>query len=353
MTILPVDVRPFLWDIEMALKAVTYFVGYMVITVPIAGAFARWKAHYNPKIVQLEGAEEDANTKKINNVFQMLSRVYKVEGVAGLYKGVVPDLIAIAATLLVTGIAHLAHFGMDEFIRLRWHFENPVAFYFYEVFSRSVRVAVIVLFALPFTILYMRSVFMIQILRKNLTATHSVVTTPLVLPVHKPVLALRLLFTREELRRPWKLYTFPLIFAHAFPLAWTIEFLQRLHKIHPPLDHYGHGEYVWWRVLLASLGLIVGLVVFPPLEVIKAKLSVQRTGATQNVLPTEEQESQPQVAEYPEEVVAFRQEAYTGLIDCVRKIIWEEGMNALSRLWWVNAIIVFIISGVAKWALRI
>lgn len=62
------------------------------------------------------------------------------------------------------------------------------------------------------------------------------VTTPLVLPFHKPILALRLLFNPEELRAPWKLYTFPLIVTHAFPIAWTIEVLQRMQKILPPFD---------------------------------------------------------------------------------------------------------------------
>jgi len=321
-----------IWEVAAALKAATFFIGYMVVTVPIAGAFARWKAHYSPKVVQLAGAEEDANTKKINNVFQMLGRVYRIEGVSGLYKGIMPNLIAIAFSLLVAGITHRLHFGVDEFIRLRWHFTNPISFYSFEVFSRSVRVAVLVLFALPFNILYLRTV-----------------TTPLMLSLHKPMVALRLLFTSEELRHPWKLYTFPLIFAHAFPIAWTLELLTRLQKIHPPLDN-SHTEYIWWRVLLASFALIVAFIAFPPLEVVKAKLSVQRIGDHPTLLPTEEQEVLPQAPEYPEEVVGFRQEKYTGLIDCLKKIAQEEGKKSLFRLWWVNAIAVFVISGVAKWA---
>lgn len=69
-----------------------------------------------------------------------------------------------------------------------------------------------------------------------LTDTCSVVTTHLVLPFHKPILVLRLLFTPEELRAPWKLYTFALIVTHAFPIAWKIEVLQRMEKILPPFD---------------------------------------------------------------------------------------------------------------------
>ncbi|KZP12069.1 hypothetical protein FIBSPDRAFT_870562, partial [Athelia psychrophila] len=267
------------------LKAFVFLVGFVVISTPIEGIFARWRATYSPKVVQLEGAEEDANTKKVNNVFQMLGRVYKVEGVVGLYKGIMPNIIAFAAINIWTLVAHLAGLSIDDFIRLRWHFDSKVAFYLFEVFSRSVRVAVFVVPALIFTILYYR-----------------VVTTPLVLPVHKPVLALRLLFTPEELRAPWKLYTPALIATHAFPIAWTIEVLQRMQKILPPFDN-SHTEYVWWRVVLAIVTITVALVVFPVLEVVKAKLSVQKIGATHTALPTEERETQPVVAEYPEEVV--------------------------------------------------
>lgn len=40
----------------------------------------RWRAHYNPKVVQLEGGDgPDANRKRVNNVFQMLGKVYRVE----------------------------------------------------------------------------------------------------------------------------------------------------------------------------------------------------------------------------------------------------------------------------------
>lgn len=134
-------------------------------------------------------------------------------------------------------IASLAGLSIDSFIRLRWHFDNKVAFYLFEVFSRSVRVALFVVPGLIFTILYYRLVLSHpRLSRIILTETCSVVTTPLVLPAHKPVLTLRLLFTPEELRAPWKLYTPALIVTHAFPIAWTIEVLQRMQKILPPFD---------------------------------------------------------------------------------------------------------------------
>lgn len=58
-------------------------------------------------------------------------------------------------------------------------------------------------------------------------------------------------------------------------------------------------------MVLAIVTITLALVVFPVLEVVKAKLSVQRIGATHTALPTQEHETQPEVAQYAEEVVGW------------------------------------------------
>jgi len=108
-------------------------------------------------------------------------------------------------------------------------------------------------------------------------------------------------------------------------------------------------HHVWWKVILAIVAITPALVVFPVLEVVKAKLSVQKIGATHTALPTQERETQPEVVEYPEEVVGFRQEPYGGFFDSVKRIANEEGAKSLFRLWWVSAIVTFFLSGTASW----
>jgi len=44
----------------------------------------------------------------------------------------------------------------------------------------------------------------------------------------------------------------------------------------------------------------------------------------------------------------FREEPYTGLIDCGKKIAQEEGWTALFRLWWIDAILLIFATGVAE-----
>ncbi|KAL6302114.1 hypothetical protein BKA93DRAFT_818693 [Sparassis latifolia] len=126
----------------------------LIIAVPLTGALVRLRANYNPKEHQLdpEGNVEAHPGPVVTSFFGMLRRVKRIEGWSGLYKGMMPTLLASAV---------LAAYGL---------------------FSMLV--------SLPATIKTYRSI-----------------TTPHKLPYFRPVYSL--LLTPTERRKPWILYLTP------------------------------------------------------------------------------------------------------------------------------------------------
>jgi len=96
--------------------------------------------------------------------------------------------------------------------------------------------------------------------------------------------------------------------------------------------------------------LIGSFAILTPLEVLSARLSVQRnhpTGAS--VLPTSTREGREamlndegspglEYAGAEEDVIALRDEdaPYSGLLYAYRKVIEEEGRGTLYRCWWLT-----------------
>jgi len=70
----------------------------LAILVPLTGGLVRFRANYNPKALRLNDPEEgvQAHTGPIVSTFVgMMRRVYKIEGIPGLYKGLMPTLISV------------------------------------------------------------------------------------------------------------------------------------------------------------------------------------------------------------------------------------------------------------------
>lgn len=132
------------------------------------------------------------------------------------------------------------------------------------------------------------------------------ITTPIRLTTAKPRLALISLFTHDELSRPSVLYHIPGLFlTHLITNAFAFEVFSRFRDLVPSLlaprkirDTSEPTEEPW-QFIFAAVGLTLGLTVLPMIEVAKAKLSLQRTGALWAVPVYEENsEDHPEGEEY-------------------------------------------------------
>lgn len=294
----------------------------LAVYVPVAGTISRWRATHQPKAaIQLEGDVEGAAvpaSPRVNNVFKMFGKVYRAEGVAGLYKGTMP-LLMLAGPSTLYQMFSIRRTATDLSPNI---FVNVLAHIVYHLFVAAI--------ALPLYVLLMRNV-----------------TTPVRLAWFKPMQAIRVLFTPAERSNPFSIYLTPGLFLGLLiQEAYASELLgRRFDRL--TRGYGGDGRPEIWRLAVADLILTIGFVCMPPLQVATSKLAVQRTGEEENV--TEESES---VELYSTEVVGFRSESYTSLLDCLKKVRDEEGTMTLYRLWWINVISVLALSGVARWAIH-
>lgn len=158
--------------------------------------------------------------------------------------------------------------------------------------------------------------------------SHSAITTPHKLSAFDASAALRVLLSPAERAQPLRLYLAPGV---AFALV-----LEAL--ISPTLSLLRF--FVFPRVPLgAALGAALPLLILTtalttPLQVMVTRLTLQRLGGgpddTAAAVPT-----------YPEQVLTFRTDEapYTGLLDCFRKTVEEEGWRVLYRAWWLAAVL--------------
>lgn len=209
--------------------------------------------------------------------------------------------------------------------------------------------------------------------------TFSAVTTPHKLGWFAPRIALRALFTPYERSKPWVLYFTPgLAVAQSLHVLYFLLIARGLRALlvpsytpngfffnGEPLSSFG-GFWAYVGMSFYALFLAASIVVLTPLEVLSARLSVQRNhpnGAT--ALPTtngagtgganEEREGMLsgtesandgiglEYAGAEEDVIALRDEVvpYSSLVDAYRKVVLEEGMGTLYRCWWLTLIAAF------------
>ncbi|KAG6827886.1 hypothetical protein H0H92_010095 [Tricholoma furcatifolium] len=93
------------WPIKLPMR-IQFFIFVLVRNIivnlaitPFLGVLVRYRAHYSPKAVQL-GADDAVPARTgptISSYFSTFKRVYKLEGWAGLYKGMTWPGLSLAA----------------------------------------------------------------------------------------------------------------------------------------------------------------------------------------------------------------------------------------------------------------
>ncbi|EGN99882.1 hypothetical protein SERLA73DRAFT_180152 [Serpula lacrymans var. lacrymans S7.3] len=300
------------------------YVGFsLAILVPLSGALVRFRAHYNPKGLQLdsEGGVQPHTGPVISSFFGMLKRVYRIEGWSGLYKGLMPTLLS---TLFI--MVFLLVFLSDSNLR---HGAYNVP-------------SVGVLGTLSY------SLFSMLISLPQVIVTDRAITTPHKLPFLQPIYSLRLLLTPTERRRPWLLYLTPgLLAAQVCHIAYVVLGLRSVRKLLlPQLSESGFptaNDISYVKLGIFSAIALLSTFVLTPLEVITTRLAIQRNHAAPefNSVAQEEEGDAEEGAEYAgveEDVIGLRNERdpYIGLLDCAKRIIDEEGWAALYRAWWLT-----------------
>ncbi|KAG6861144.1 hypothetical protein C0995_003412 [Termitomyces sp. Mi166 len=294
----------------------------LAITIPFVGILVRYRAHYNPKAVQLEsedGAQEARTGPVINGYFSTLTRVYKLEGWPGLYKGAMPELLTVLFIAPLT-IGVILLYGTDPD---NWPDKAKLDTLGLPALTALGIASLIV--SLPITIL-----------------TYRTIVTPYKLSCFSLRQSLRTLLTPTERARPWLLYLTPgLLVAQLLKLAVVVPALSILQSfILPELPRSG-GEIDSHAILRFSAYVILialSTSVVVPLEVITTRLALQRNHGSQ----VGSQETEPVLSVYSaeEDVIGLRDEndQYISFLDCLKRMVSEEGRVTLFRAWWITFI---------------
>ncbi|OCH92276.1 mitochondrial carrier [Obba rivulosa] len=297
----------------------------ILITVPLNGALVRLRANYNPKGLQLdpEGNVEPHTGPIVTSFFGMLRRVKRLEGWAGLYKGLMPTLLATSFltifVVLALDAANPSYLGRVDPPTI-----SPLETLLYGLFYLVI--------SLPATIIATRAI-----------------TTPYKLPYLNPIKSLRVLLTPTERRRPWILYATPGLFVtETLHIAYLALVLGTLRIWLVPAPGEGQSRFETFSPIKFSIYLtiqILSTAILCPLEVMATKLAIQRNHAAPEYNSVE-QEVEDATADYAdleeysgdEEVIGLRSEKdpYLGFANCFKRIVDEEGWKTLYRAWWVT-----------------
>jgi hypothetical protein len=295
----------------------------LAIVVPLTGALVRFRANYNPKALQLdaEGGAQPHTGPVVSSFFGMLMRVYRIEGWAGLYKGLMPTLMA---TVVLTV------FVVSAFKSVTLHHGS------YSAPSAG-----------PLGMLGY-GIFMMVISLPSVIITYRAITTPHKLPYFKPRYSLRVLLTPTERRRPWIIYLTPgLLLAEILHIAYIVLVLRTArHLLLPASAKSGvpsKEDFPPVRMAIYFVLCLFSTAILTPLEVISTRLAIQRNHAAPefNSVVQEVEGEGEEHAEYSgaeEDVIGLRSEGdpYLGMIDCAKRIVKEEGYRALYRAWWLT-----------------
>ncbi|OAX39312.1 hypothetical protein K503DRAFT_769608 [Rhizopogon vinicolor AM-OR11-026] len=294
----------------------------MTVMVPLLGTRVRFRAHYNPKGLQLhsEGELEGGHHTGpvISSFFGMLRRIYRIEGWSGLYRGLMPSLLfRVIPFFLVILLSHS---------NLRHEMNNDSDGGAVGMLAYSI---LVMLVSLPLEII-----------------TNRAITTPHKLPYFNVIYSLRILLTPTERRRPWILYLTPgLLAAKVAHAAYGVLFVRLIGQLLPEFVKPGAiirlEEISPVRFTIAFAVVVLSKAIIIPWEVIVTRLSIQRNHAVPELNSmTQEDSDGEKVTEYAgaeEDVIGLRtdREPYVGLVDCGKRIIDEEGWKTLYRAWWL------------------
>ncbi|KAJ7901894.1 mitochondrial carrier domain-containing protein [Mycena olivaceomarginata] len=294
----------------------------LAIVVPLSGVLVRFRASYNPRGLALdsEGSAVPHTGPVVSSYFGMLRRVWQIEGFSGFYKGLMPTLVtALAISLIILTF-------MDAPGHRHSSYKAPSA-------------------GILGTLLY--SLLMMFISLPNAIITCAI-TTPHKLPYFGLMKSLRVLLTPTERRQPWILYLTPgLLASQCLHIAYVTLVLAPLRRLLVPIieesGFVAYSELSWIKISVYFAVVVVSAGILTPLEVISTRLAIQRNQASSeyNSVSQEVEGDAEEIAEYAgadEDVIGLRTDAepYTGLLDCGKTIINEEGFMALYKAWWLT-----------------
>ncbi|KIY73105.1 hypothetical protein CYLTODRAFT_434448 [Cylindrobasidium torrendii FP15055 ss-10] len=290
----------------------------LAIIVPLTGVLVRFRANYNPKGLQLdaEGGATPYTGPVVKTYFGMFQRVYQIEGVNGLYKGVMP-------TLLSTSVVTLTLLFVMDSRPTHGTYHAPNAGIFGTLFY---------------------SIFMMLIALPTAIITYRAITTPHKLPYFNPTKSLRALLTATERRRPWIIFLTPgLLAAEVSHIALVVLVLTPLRRLLLPALPADNSlpEISTFKIVIYVLVVAAFTVVLTPLEVVATRLAIQRNHSPadyDNLSQDPDGTDGDDFAGAEEDVIGLRNEEdpYLGLVDCIQRVVQEEGWQALYRAWWLT-----------------
>ncbi|KAK7055827.1 hypothetical protein R3P38DRAFT_3170487 [Favolaschia claudopus] len=341
----------------------------LAIVMPFAGALVRFRANYTPKTgaVRLTDGEHAASDVRARDAdsavdatfgyFGMFARVWRLERWAGLYKGSVPTLIStLIAFVVIIPIAILLAQGdirgpippyptelpspsSSSFSALLAQAAPPPHILFPQIWLHYLAGIITALLLIPLQILINRAI-----------------TTPYILPLRRGSTrtALRTLLSPSERAKPLRLYLTPGV---ALGVLCESLIAPALVLLRAATRSLPGGFHLAGAIPSVLLSVLLGT----PLAVAVVRLTLQRRGpegsgeAEALLGEGAGSEGQAVLKRYTplggESVLEVRGDAvgasligvenvggemYTGLVDCLRKVVREEGWGVLARAWWVQ-----------------
>ncbi|KAL5480708.1 hypothetical protein ACEPAI_9648 [Sanghuangporus weigelae] len=304
----PVTPRPQISDKLLAGFSVSHLV-FSVLWFPFSTTLIKYRVNYVPRRVSLDGERSrvpESGEGAVKSYFGMLKKVLRVEGFSGFYKGFMPWLLEYIVCLVIDRLHVKFFFSMSDDGAFSSSPRNRV----YRIFET--------LLFLPVKIVAMRAT-----------------TCSYKLPWFDSTVSLNALLTEAEHQRPWLLFLAPgVLVLEALALAYdAYAFSHFFTKIIAP--NYGGDKSV--AKPRRSLARFVSFLCFAALnvtvkcflDVVSARLCVQRNDQTGDDASSVSKITKRDVAgNLP----------YTGFVDCVQRIVNEEGLSALFRAWWYDLI---------------
>ncbi|KAJ7136233.1 mitochondrial carrier [Mycena filopes] len=291
------------------------------ITMPFVGTLVRYRANYTPKRgVQLPGEDAGTSTnEETDSYFGMMKRVHRIEGWPGLYKGIMPSMIASLITAVVISPIVL--------ITTMGHQVLPNGRVVLPAQSS------IVLWILSFAL----SIVPVILLIPMQIITNRAITAPQKLSAFAPKDGLRALLSPAERAHPLRLYLTPGVALSEILQGLVSPALTLLVRLAP-------GLWLSHRlpIVIAALPIIaLATALLTPLQVMGTRLTLQRLGHAPGAVEADGDAGAAAPPAYGvEDVMEFRTDEapYLSLVDCGKQMLREEGWRALFRAWWVTAL---------------